>query len=544
MKILKSIIASVLSAAFISAMTISALAEKDVTVFEGFGKDISGTPASFLEIGGGSDHDIEENDIKGNVFKVKGTSVGVFPLTEENLINEDCKNLHVSMDVKLCDVNSVIYPTIFSAADGKGIGSFNSNPQDRGQTHLIELNGNGNVEAYDGNGASFWTPSRTAVKMFDGYTEWVKADFFWNVEDNVLEGYVNGDKVVILEKINRTYLKFPIKGFGFYTNKSAGFNMYDNIYVNTYEESDILRFNIDTKGTESIGNDDSIYIGFSEYLTTVPEESSFVIKNAMTGEEFSDYTVTGDNLGVRIDFSGIPDGKYVVGIKDLNGIKSVSTSEITETFFVSSTGAPVLDKVEFFDYDGNVLDYSKDVTTGLTEITISFSADIDETEIEKYIYIKDEEQPLADVEYLVSGKEVHITLKKLLTSGKKYTLNILNTSQPSAIDFTMAEDSTYGFFGQSLTENDGVASFKVSVVKTDSLSHKATIILIGLSDDDGKRKLEAFDIKACDFDEDSKQILNLELNIDSLENIDIIRGIICTEPELVPIFAEEYKLTK
>ena len=134
-------------------------------------------------------------------------------------------------------------------------------------------------------------------------------------------------------------------------------------------------------------------------------------------------------------------------------------------------------------------------------------------------------------------------MKNLLDSGD-YIVEVTDGIKTYSIPFSVEGDATYGFFGQEITVDGGVAIFKSSVVKTDSNEHSATLVLTGYTENNSCLKLRAIDIEPSDFSADEKKIESYELKFDMPEGVSKLKGIITSEPYHELISVTEYLITE
>lgn len=501
----------------------------------------------------------ESDELMGSIMTVKPASgnivYGAIPF--DRYVSDGILHFSLDMQTGYTDGNYSgaltnypnVFPALYNTVKSADFKVYSADVDDS-HNHLSRIFGNG--EIYVPDSLATWGAVSDANKAAEFEANaWVRIDYFIDIRKTItVDGvtstndnyrnadvYINGTRIAKTPKLKANATEF--KGLGFYIQKSTELNKFDNIFAEVYDKNSGVKALIDTNGAEMNSELSEIYLGFTEYLLQIPTKNNIEIVNAHDKTDKVSFTLeNAGNTSVKLVLGeALEQGKYEIVFNGLQGVVSDKT-ESTE-FFITDSDVSILDNISLYSYNGEKLDYTEKVPSGFTTAEISFSKAV-KNEI---VVIKDASGNEIETDKKIDGNKIVLALKNLLDSGD-YIVEVTDGIKTYSIPFSVEGDATYGFFGQEITVDGGVAIFKSSVVKTDSNEHSATLVLTGYTENNSCLKLRAIDIEPSDFSADEKKIESYELKFDMPEGVSKLKGIITSEPYHELISVTEYLITE
>lgn len=470
--------------------------------------------------------------------------------------------LHISFDMKFDDYNGEKKSWMF-------LQLFNTSKQDKYLNNVPMNNYNGNdINDIRGHGYSLsstslmriyfkedepilisksgqWASNLTAVNKSVEKDTWHHFDFVLDVDKTSQQVWVDGDKVTEEPFTLSGNIGYSFKGMGFLHNV-GGSSKYDNITVTHYTESSTVKILEDD--LQTAGEEVRISLGFSEYLSRVPQNGDFVITNAYTGEAVTYSIESSDKRSAVLNITQTEPAKLNIAFKEHCGLSGVISDKLSSEkvgFYTNhqsgGTMIPVLDQVSGVDYSGNSvsLDGEVKVPTGTTSVNVAFSASVDFTDAEHKIYIenqKDFTKLSTNLDVAADNKSVKLNLAELMEADTEYKLVIDNTltsaedtgvqiAQKYEFTFTTSGDSGFGIFGEKLLVESDTAKFTASIIKSDDEDYCGTMIICGYGKEEvnGVTYSKLKKVNIVKYDIKNKGITSYETKISGLDGIDTIK---------------------
>lgn len=494
--------------------------------------------------------------------------------------------LHISFDGKFprYDDRTLMFVTLFNAYNkgaypDNNVPISNYEPNDlndfRGsygwhtsQFIRVPYIQNGKVQISEA--CQFWDTLVVTQKTVEA-NKWYHTDLVIDLDNKVYDVWIDGDKITTDKqgKFLTGSGKDKFKGLAIlHANGNTKEGTYDNIFVTNYNNEDSVKL-----VSEYLNGDDTgltADVAFSEYLNRAPENGDFVISDSYTGESI-DYTVeSADGRHAILKINTDKPAKLNIGFNknsNLKGTISEKLSSKTASVYTNRTSdgsvIPVLNEIKAYEYSGNEvsLNGNQEVPIGTTSIDVSFSEPMSFDDAENKIYLQNiDTSERVKLNYNTSSdrKSVRIDLAELMSPNNNYKFVVENSlasygnsnvTLPISyeVSFTTAEGSGFGVFGNNIVTDEvaGTAKFVTSIIKSDDLNYKGTIMICGYKDETVDNvtytKLEKVSLVAYDISD--KSITAYETDAIDINGLDRIRCYVNDMNNQKSILFEEKILT-
>lgn len=426
-----------------------------------------------------------------------------------------------------------------------------------------------NIKISD-NGALYWTPAVKTDGRID-CNKWYHFDVIVDLDNNIYDVWLDGKMITSSAqgkiRNNGGYNKF--KGLSF-LQQDGNFKKgtYDNVFVTNYSNEDSVKL-----VSEYLKGDDTDFtadVAFSEYLDRAPQNGDFVISDSYTGESI-DYTVeSADGRHAILKINTDKPAKLNIGFNKNSNLKgtisgklSSKTASVYTNRIIDGSVIPVLDEIKAYDYSGTevFLNGNQEVPIGTTSINVSFSEPMSFDDAENKIYLQNvDTSERVKLNYSASSdkKSVRIDMAELMSPNNNYKFVVENSlasydnsnvTLPNTyeVSFATAEGSGFGVFGNSIVTDEvaGTAKFVTSIIKSDDLNYKGTIMICGYKDETVDNvtytKLEKMSLATYDISD--KSITAYETDAIDMNGLDRIRCYVNDMDNQKSILFEEKILT-
>ncbi len=392
---------------------------------------------------------------------------------------------------------------------------------------------------YYHNAARSWGGSTAydPTKVID-WRQWYKLDIFIDKDNATYQVYLNGElvegrsvvynkgifeykdplaatmdtserykatKALVFRAITTSRMSDGVRVEKWRTNGDGHF-LLDNIYAKAYTgDKDIISLATDDltgSGVALING--TLNVGYSEYMAAAAQQGDITIKNVLTGDEITDFTISNsDGMQFLIQFGSTPlePGQYTVEVANITGKISGETVALPAYFNTVKDGHAWVNDVKCLRIDGVGQERGRDVTSATTAVLVEFTEPVnmtDETAGDYFILESGgKEEEISRFVVSADKKSVVLYPKNLFLPDSESKITVLNTlTTESGAPFVrnqngnLAEEiisvanDPLNSYGQEFAydSNSQTANFSVDVIKSDESEIQYTMAVASYKD--------------------------------------------------------------